>query len=160
MFYVCFTCYYFGRNRKTWERERKREAIPTASRRSWEREKEEEIKQEYLAAARSLLPTSNLLLPSTVYNLFCDQQMLHKVESIFIGPWACRVWRVRTLAPWALVQITGTQNRQKRKPFCSHCSLTAQQSMISLNSILCGFTRVALWLGLSGAYVSVSGWSK
>ena len=32
-------------------------------------EEEEEIKQEYLAVARLLLPTSNLLLPSTVYIL-------------------------------------------------------------------------------------------
>ena len=40
---------------------------------------------------------------------------------------------VQTVAPWVLVQITGsgTQNQQKRKLFCSHCSLTPQQGMIS-----------------------------
>ena len=43
-----------------------------------------------------------------------------------------------------LVQTTGTQNQQKRKLFCSHCSPTLQQGMIShLNQffiILCSFT--------------------
>ena len=48
--------------------------------------RKEEIKQEYLAVARSMLPTFSLLLPSTVYNLFCDQQMVHKVKSISKDP--------------------------------------------------------------------------
>ena len=64
-------------------------------------------------------------------SLFCDQQILHKVESIFIRSWVCPIWEVWTLAPWALVQITGTQNRQKRKLFCSHSSSTPQKGMIS-----------------------------
>ena len=46
------------------QHKKKREAIPTASRRH---HKKRRSKQEYLAVARLLLPTSNLLLPQTVY---------------------------------------------------------------------------------------------
>ena len=48
----------------TKRRERKREATPTASRRYHQKRKR---KPEYLAVVRLLLPTSNPLLPSTVY---------------------------------------------------------------------------------------------
>ena len=74
----------------------------------------------------------------------CDQQVLHKVEPILKGPEHALYGGARTLTPWVPVQITGTQNQQKRKLFCSHCSPTHQQGMIShLNQfliILCGFT--------------------
>ena len=69
VFYVCFTCYYFRRHCKTvWERERKREAIPTASP-VFLPSKKKRIKQKYFAVARLVSPTSSLLLPSTVYTL-------------------------------------------------------------------------------------------
>ena len=60
-----FTCYYFGCHWKMcWEHERKWEAAPTAFCKYHQKIK---IKQEPLAVACLLLPTSNLLLPLTVY---------------------------------------------------------------------------------------------
>ena len=47
--------------------QRKAEVIPTASRRYHQKSK-----QEYMAVAHLLLPTSNLLLPSTVYIIISE----------------------------------------------------------------------------------------
>ena len=52
----------------------------------------------------------------------CDQQVLHKVEPIMKVPEHALYGGARTLTPWVPVQTTGTQNQQKRKLFCSHCS--------------------------------------
>ena len=51
-------------------RERKREAIPTACRTDHQKSR---ITQGYLAVVRLLLPTSNLLRPSTVCIWRCEQ---------------------------------------------------------------------------------------
>ena len=73
-FYVRFTSYYIGRHKKTaGERERKREAIPAACRTVHKRR----IKQEYLAVARLLLPTADLLLLSTIYSPITGKLQRH-----------------------------------------------------------------------------------
>ena len=68
------------------ERERKREAIPIASREYHQnnnktKTKRRRRKQERLVVDRLLLPTSNLLLPSTVY--ICIQQSQSESLSSF-----------------------------------------------------------------------------
>ena len=92
----------------------------------------------------------------TPLSLLCDQQILHK--GIYSkGPWACPLWWVWLLAPWVPVQITGTQNQQKRKLFVPTVVWLlkgASSAIWTVLTILYGFTRVAVWLGLSGVYGS------
>ena len=69
------------------------------------------------------------------------------------------------LAPWAPIQINGTQNQQKRKLFCSRCSSTPEEGIISAlnHSVLTILYRFTISLGLGGSvwiqrYANVSGW--
>ena len=62
---IIYVLLFWTSQKDVWERERKWEVIPRASCRYHQERKE--IKQENLAVARLLLPTSSLILPSTFY---------------------------------------------------------------------------------------------
>ena len=77
IYYICVMCCYLDITKRRGEKqhERKREAVPTAS--QIPSKEQTRIKQEPLAVARLLFPTSNLLLPSTIYNNNSDGYLEH-----------------------------------------------------------------------------------
>ena len=87
----------------------------------------------WVYSQRNVNFSSSIICDQTgTLTLFCNKQILHRVEYIVEGPWACPVFECLHNGHFVFSRDTLffrslTHKTNRRGNSCSHCSLTAQQ---------------------------------